>query len=267
MFLNIWRYRNFTDGGPTEDRQFHFTAFSTLFGGWQLTAGIFLEHYGYDPQLYQYYYLGHISGSDTSFTRFVGTATIPNTDYLVGLQTPAFASFDFRINVLNGRDDNFYEWAAANISSTNLTLDWRPTNQLRSQLTYTAQFYRRHSDGSLVAERRIPRLDVEYQLSRPVFFRLVGQYEALYVDNLRDASRTELPIFIQDPNTGIISRASRTTDNAFGVQGLFAYQPIPGTVAFVGYGNNLTEPASFRFLTLTRTADSFFVKFSYLFRM
>ena len=98
----------------------------------------------------------------------------------------------------------------------------------------------------------IPRLDIEYQLSRPIFFRLVGQYDAVYVDSLRDASRTELPIYIKDPNTGIISRAVRTTTNVFGGQALFAYQPVPGTVVFVGYGNNLTEPVSFRFLTLTR---------------
>jgi len=266
-FVNIWTYRNFTDGGATEDRKFHFTAFATLFGGWQLTAGIFLEHFGYDPQLYQNYYLGHISGSDTTYTHYVGTSTIPNTDCLVAIQTPAFAHFDVRLNYVTCRDENFYEWASANINNTSLTVDWRPTPQLRSQLTYNTQFYHRRSDGSLVASNRIPRLDVEYQLSRPIFFRLVGQYDAMYVDNLRDASRTELPIYIQDPNTGIISRASRTTNNAFEVQALFAYQPVPGTVAFVGYGNNLTEPTSFRFLTLTRTADSFFVKFSYLFRM
>ena len=266
-FVNIWTYRNFTDGGATEDRKFHFSLFATLFDGWQLEAAMFLEHFGYDPQLYQYYYLGHVSSTGTTYTHFVGTSQIPNTDCVFALQTPAFASFDFRINYLTCRDENFFEWASADINSTSITLDWRPTPQLRSQLTYNAQFYHRYSDGSLVAETRIPRLDIEYQLSRPIFFRLVGQYDATYVDNLRDASRTELPIFIQDPNTGIISRASRTTDNQFEVQALFSYQPTPGTVAFIGYGNNLTEPASFRFLTLTRTADSFFVKFSYLFRM
>jgi hypothetical protein len=48
---------------------------------------------------------------------------------------------------------------------------------------------------------------------------------------------------------------------------LFAYQPVPGTVAFFGYGNNLTEPFGFNFNPLRRVSDSFFVKFSYLFRM
>ncbi len=266
-FVNIWTYRNFTDGGPTEDRKFHFTGLATLFGGWQLTAGIFLEHFGYDPQLYQNYYLAHISGHATTFTPFVGTSQIPNTDCSVSVQSPAFAHFDFKINYVTCRDENFYEWASANIYDVGLTVDWRPTPQLRAQLLYNSQVYRRHSDNSLVAENRIPRLDIEYQLSRPIFFRLVGQYQAQYVDNLRDASRTELPIFTKDPYTGILSPALRGTSNIFAVQALFAYQPVPGTVVFAGYGNNLTEPTSFHFLTLTRTADSFFVKFSYLFRM
>ena len=46
---------------------------------------------------------------------------------------------------------------------------------------------------------------------------------------------------------------------------LFAYQPVPGTVAFVGYGNTLAEPEAFHFNALRREADNFFVKFSYLF--
>jgi len=65
----------------------------------------------------------------------------------------------------------------------------------------------------------------------------------------------------------VIVPALRTTTNTVEVQGLFAYQPVPRTVLFVGYGNNLTEPESFHLTTLTRTSASFFVKFSYLFRM
>ncbi len=267
FFQNTWTYRNFTDGGPTEDREFHFTGFATLFGGWQLMGAMFFEHFGYDPQLYQYYYLGHISGRDTTFTHFVGTSRIPNTDCVFSIQTPAFAHFDFRMNYLGCRDENFYEWAAADIDFLSFTVDWRPTGQIRAQLLYNSQTYRRHQDNSLVAQHRIPRLDVEYQLSRPIFFRLVSQYDALYVDNLRDASRTELPVFIEDPNTGVIAPALRSTTNTVEVQGLFAYQPVPGTVLFLGYGNNLTEPESFHLAALTRTSDSFFVKVSYLFRM
>jgi hypothetical protein len=40
---------------------------------------------------------------------------------------------------------------------------------------------------------------------------------------------------------------------------------VPGTVAFIGYGNTLLEPDAFHFAALRRQADNFFVKFSYLF--
>lgn len=265
--IDIWKYRRFTAGQSAEDTKLHFTGTATMRGGWQLQASLFVEHFGYDPQLYKGYYLGHVSGTDTTFTPFVGTPKIPNTDYVVSLSTPQFSRFSANIFYLSGRDENFFEWASADVGFTSLTINWRPTDKLRSQLTYNAQFYHRHNDGSLVGRTRIPRLTTEYQLSRPIYFRLIGQYVAAYRDNLRDASRTELPLFFRDPATGAFTRATTFSANQFQVSGLFAYQPVPGTIAFVGYGNILTEPTPFHFLALRRTADNFFVKLSYLFRM
>jgi hypothetical protein len=54
-----------------------------------------------------------------------------------------------------------------------------------------------------VGVRRIPRLKAQYQLSRPVFLRVVGEYDARRHDSLRDDSRTGLPILIRDPSTGL----------------------------------------------------------------
>jgi len=70
-----------------------------------------------------------------------------------------------------------------------------------------------------------------------------------------------------DPTTGVYTPLSSFQSNQFQLSGLFAYQPVPGTVAFIGYGNNLTEPNGFHFNPLRRVGDNFFVKFSYLFRM
>jgi hypothetical protein len=260
-------YRRLTAGEAPEDRRWHFTGTATMFGGWQLGGAVYFETYGYDPSLYSNYYLGHIGSHDTTYTRFVGQALIPNTDYVLTFSTPQFARFSASILYVSGRDENFFEWASADIGNSVLTVNWRPTDKLRLNGTYSANLYHRHSDGSLVERQLIPRLDAEYQLSRSIFFRVVGQYEATHEDSLRDDSRTNQPIFYRDPSSGLFTRASSFTSNQFGAQGLFAYQPVPGTVAFVGYGNNLTEPVSFHFLTLRRTADSFFVKFSYLFRI
>lgn len=267
LYNDTWMYRRLTAGESPEDRRLHFTATSTLRGGWQLVGGIYFESYGYDPALYGNYYLGQITGSDTVFTHFVGQTAIPNTDYVLQVTTPQFSQFSGSILYLSGRDENFFEWASADIGITELAINWRPTGKLRWAFTYNSQWYHRHSDGSLVGRTLIPRLDVEYQLSRPIFFRLVGQYVAAYTDSLRDDSRTNLPIFYFDPSTGRYTRAATSSANQFQLSGLFSYQPIPGTVAFIGYGNNLVEPTAFQFTTLRRVTDSFFVKFSYLFRM
>ena len=115
--------------------------------------------------------------------------------------------------------------------------------------------------------RRIPRLKVEYQVSRPVFVRLVGQYDSQWQDSLRDDSRTNEPILIRDPTTGVYTRAAARTNNAVRVDWLVSYHPTPGTVMYAGCGNSLTEPDALAFRDLHRTSDGFFVKFSYLFRM
>ena len=46
-----------------------------------------------------------------------------------------------------------------------LSANWRPTEQLRVEGTYNWQWYDRGTDGSRVAQGRIPRVKLEYQLS------------------------------------------------------------------------------------------------------
>jgi hypothetical protein len=263
-YSDTWVYRSFTSGLSPEDRRYHFTALATLHGGWKLYAGIYFESYGYDPRLYANYYLGHVSARDTSYTPFTGTAAIANTDYILQVNTPQFSKFDLSLLQLAGRDENFFEWSAADISITEAALNYRPTDKLRAKISYNASIYWRHSDGTIAGKTLIPRLDLEYQLARPVFLRLIGQYDAAYQDNLRDDSRSNLPIFTRNPATGGYTRAAQFQNNQLQLSFLFSYQPVPGTVAFVGYGRNLTEPDAFRF-ALQPSNDNVFVKFSYLF--
>jgi hypothetical protein len=112
---------------------------------------------------------------------------------------------------------------------------------------------------------RIPRLKLEYQLARPLFVRLVGQYIQQKTDSLRDDSRTGAPILIVGSNG--LQRSAVRNDNRFHADVLVSYQPTPGTVLFLGYGSDMTDTGAFRFSNLTRTSDSFFAKISYLFRL
>ena len=123
---------------------------------------------------------------------------------------------------------------------------------------------RRRLAGEL---QRIPYLKIEYQLSRPIFLRVVGQYDARQQDSLRDDSRTNFPILFYNPRSGAFSRAGSSMSNNLRVDWLFSYQPVPGTVFFAGYGSGLTETDPFTFRDLRRKTDGFFVKLTYLFRL
>jgi hypothetical protein len=118
-----------------------------------------------------------------------------------------------------------------------------------------------------VGRRQIPRLKVEYQASRAIFFRFVGQYDANFQDELRDDSRTSFPVLLRNTKTGTYSRTTAQATNSLRVDWLFSFQPNPGTVFFAGYGASVGEPEAFRFTGLDRLSDGFFVKLSYLFRV
>ena len=184
---------------------------------------------------------------------------------MLSIGTPQWKRGSASLFAVWGVDENFDEWSSADIVIGTLEGDWRPTDKIRVNATYNIQKYNRRTDGSTVRVRHLPRLKLEYQISRPLFVRLVGEYDAVEVDDLRDDSRTEGPLLIRNPD-GTVSRLTAFSDNTFRGDFLFSYQPLPGTVVFVGYGALMTEPTAFRG-DLERNSDGFFVKASYLFRL
>ena len=262
-----WQYQNFIHGRRIQDQKLHFNVKTALRGGWSLGAGLFFESFGYDSALYAGYRLEvprPAGGLDT--VRFVGQPTIPNVDYIFQITTPQWRHFSGTGFVALGRgDENFFEWASADLVLMNLGLVYRPTDRLRTEFTYAWQQVNRRTDGSLVNVGRIPRLKVEYQVTRPLFVRVVGQYVQEKTDSLRDDSRTNAPILIAGPEG--LQRAAATQSNLFHADLLLGFRPVPGTVIFAGYGGDLADSGAFRFHDLRRSKDSFFVKLSYLFRL
>ncbi len=180
-------------------------------------------------------------------------------------QTPHWKTLVAGLAMVAGRDDNFDEWSPAWIDIASLNAEWRPTHRVRVSPSLIHQGYWRVSDGSLVRLRRIPRLKLEYQLTRAIFCRFVGQYDSEWRDALRDDSRSGDPLLIRDP-AGVYRLTTVTTGNQFRHDWLFSFQPTPGTVLFAGYGSSLDADA-FTLRGLERTSDGFFFKLSYLFRM
>ena len=263
----IWLYRDFVTGRSAQDRKLHFNNNFTLRGGWKTGFSVLLESFGFDSQLYADYALEQERADGTEIVPFVGTPRLPNLDYVFSLETPRFSQFSSNLFLLWGRDENFFEWSSANIVFARLSADWRPTDQVRVNLTYQLQHYRRRSDGSTVGVRQIPRLKLEYQFSRSVFVRVVGELTSERQDDLRDDGRTEAPILIRDPVTSTYRRASAFERNRLRVDWLFSYQPSPGTVFYAGYGSSYADGATLGPSSLRRVQDGFFVKLSYLFRL
>jgi hypothetical protein len=267
-YISTWRYQNFVHQDDAIEKKLHFSLNATMRGGWNYGVGYFVESFGYDPGLYGGF---RVQGPNGTVLPFSATPRIPNSEAYFSFGTPGGAKLSANAFYLWGRDENFYEWASSNIIIATYGLTYRPTDKLRVNATYNLQSYDRRSDGSIVGNNRIPRLKLEYQIARPIFVRLVGEYDSFFRDALRDEAGTGLPILV---NGHIVPRSLSTT---FRGDFLFSYQPNPGTVVFMGYGAGYRDsrssptpfefPSSFRFNGYTRTDDAFFVKASYLFRL
>jgi hypothetical protein len=263
-----WDYNAFFAGGSALEQQVHLNNNFTLRGGWKAGGSVLVERFGFDEQLYADYAIERTAGDGSvEYLPFVGTPWLPNLDYVLTLDTPEFQRFSGTFFWLWGKDENFFEWASADIAFLRVEANWRPTDQLRTTAGYQLQQYRRRTDGSIVGVRRIPRVKVEYQITRSIFVRAVAEYDANRRDALRDDSRTNLPLAIRNPDTGVYERAEAWQRNLLRADWLFSYQPTPGTVVFAGYGSTMTEPEGLEFRRLERLDDGLFVKVSYLWRL
>ncbi|MDB4881093.1 MAG: hypothetical protein JWL60_2539 [Gemmatimonadetes bacterium] len=267
-YVATWRYQSFVHRRDAIEKKGHVTLNATWRGGWSTGAGYFGETFGFDPDLYASY---RVLGAAGDTLPFVGTGRIPNSDGFITLNTPQGNRISANVFYLWGHDENFHEWASSDVIFATYGITARPTDKLRLNVTYNLQGFNRRSDGSIVGNTRIPRLKMEYQLARPVFVRLVGEYQSQYRDALRDEGRTGRPLLVNGRLT------SPRTSTSFRGDFLFSYQPDPGTVVFVGYGAGYSDrrtlaepfefPRSLGFRGFDRTENALFVKASYLFRL
>ncbi|HTD82820.1 MAG TPA: DUF5916 domain-containing protein [Gemmatimonadaceae bacterium] len=257
-----WQYSHFFRQGDAQDKKAHLSGNLGVRGGWNIGAGYYLETFGFDRDLYSSYEILTPTGQTIPFT---GRPRITNHDYVFTLSTPQWKKFNGSLLYVGGQDENFFEWAQADIDLIQLAMSLRPSDRARVEGTFDYQDYWRRSDHSLVGRNMIPRVKFEYQLTRAIFMRLVGEYDLSEHDDLRDETRTNYPLIIDgQPATALRSRS---------VHGdyLFSYQPTPGTVFFLGYGSRADgEPdplQRFNWQPLRRASDYFFAKYSYLFRL
>lgn len=261
-----WQYQHFIAGEHQQDKKLHFNTTTLLRGGWSVAANWFVEQFGYDQGLYApYRIVGDTGAGHPDTLAYKGTPTIPNSEVFVQVNTPQFQRVNAFAFALYGHDENFYEWSSSWLWIGQFGVNWRPTDQIRLGATYNWQNVNRRSDHSTVNVTEIPRVTLEYQVARPLFIRLIGEYTRSETDSLRDDSRTGLPVYYQT-GSGLV-RAGAQKINALSLDALLSYRPTPGTVLFLGYGSSYDAEEAYKFNDLRRTQDGFFVKLSYLFRV
>lgn len=251
-----WRYRDFFDAGSTLEGSLNETWLLTMRGGWGINAHWQNNHQRFDPPDYAAYQV-NAGGTLTPFAVPHGLYNLWGGD--VGFTTPNRA-LTFNTDVGAGRGVIFAEAREGRWVSAVGGIVWKPTAGLRIDGRWIHLRLTRAPDGSWFSTANIPRLKVEYQLTRAIFLRYVGQYTAQEIDALRDP---------RSADSLVVNGAAqpRRTDTEFRNDFLFSYRPTPGTVLFFGYGSSLTEPEPFSFGRLSRTGDGFFLKASYLFRL
>lgn len=257
----LWNYDEFFDGESILEGQVGVTSSFTIRNGWSARVSPSWNTVRFDPD----FYVGYAVDAGTDTVAF----TVPDRlNDLWGIslggsspQGPLTASVGGGI----GKSAAFFEPASASSLSGNATLTWRPTEQIRIEGRYVYSRLNRERDGTRLSAAHIPRLKLEYQISRSIFVRFVGQYSAQERDALRDPV-TEQPILVLQDD-GTYAPAEARSQNDLRVDFLFSYRPTPGTVFYFGYGSSLTEADAFTFRDVERVSDGFFVKLSYLFHL
>ena len=161
----LYRYDRFVTGAGMQEEKVHFNGNVRLRGGWTAGASVLIEAFGYPSEVYARTTGSSIGGRHGAVRR---RAQDPEQGLrAAGRRRRSSRSSPGTLFLLWGHDENFFEWASADITLFNAGLDWRPTDKLRLSGTYQLQRVGRRTDGSTVNIQHIPRLKLEYQVSRP----------------------------------------------------------------------------------------------------
>lgn len=257
----VWQYSDFFEGRSLLEANASANNSLTLRGGWSVWYRPSVASYTFDP----------LSYSDLLVP--AGPSTVPfvtaprTTTFLqeLSVNTPEFPRYSARLSVTKASGVDFAETARVDRLAFSGNLDWRPDTRIRVNATYASNQFARRSDGTISYSTQIPRVKLEYQITRALFVRLVAQYEATRREALRDW-RTGQVLMVRDDD-GSLAPATGSRSNLLRADWLFSYRPSPGTVFFLGYGNSMTEPEALALDRLRRVHDGFFMKLSWVTRL
>ncbi|HEX8211488.1 MAG TPA: DUF5916 domain-containing protein [Longimicrobium sp.] len=184
------------------------------------------------------------------------------------VESSHFKTADIGVELFVGATPIFAEGTRGVESGIGAEVALRPTPSLRVDGRLGFSVLRRASDDRRYSRALVPRLRVEYQLTRALAVRGLAQYSVEEVDVLRAPDGGE---YLREGEPFRVRRGNLPSYlepqlNPLRLDLLLSYRPSPGTVAFLGYGREVTDDEAFRFDGLQPRADGLFFKISYLFR-
>ena len=251
----LWLYDDFGEESALEGSE-SVNAMMKLRGGWDLSVNPVRSFLRFQPGAYDGFRTSSIEGDPVPYEPL---AKVQGYTVEAAVSTPTYQAGDGRVAYRHGRTPIFAEGSEGTGTSYAATAALRPSGSMRVELRATVQRIERVRDGSEFSRTVIPRVKVEYQPTRALFFRAVGEYLSERRDALLDA-RSGFPLLVGgDP-------VPAREINGLRLDLLASYEPTPGTVAFLGYGTSLDTPEGFGFEGLRRADDGFFVKLAYQYR-
>ncbi|MBA4073072.1 MAG: hypothetical protein C0497_14745 [Gemmatimonas sp.] len=251
----IWRSGGALSSAPLEGKE-NISLMVRLRGGWNITTQTGRQFFFVDPAAYARYTID--SGSTALLYRPAswqsGLADVGAT-----ISSPVLQRVNASLSVQRTTSPIFAEGSRGTDLRISGSLTLRPTSAARVDATLASSRITRRLDGSEYARTLIPRVKAEYQITRVMFVRVVGEYRSERRDALRaaDDGRT---LWVNQ------TRSVPTASSRLRMDWLASYQPTPGTVAFFGYGSGRVAPGADGFSDLRRSDDAFFVKLAYQFR-
>ncbi len=253
----LWRYGSVSRQAQLEGEE-QVGTFITLRGGWQLSPGVNRRFFVIDRSVAAGLQAPSVEGELLPWDPSTRLDNLWSASF--GVTTPVFGRFNASASVSRGAVPIFVEGIEGREVRASASLLLRPSHGTRVEATLTETRIRRAVDGSIFARVTIPRLKAEYQPTRALFFRVVSLYRDDRVAALR-LRGTTLPLFdAAGRAVGASEARSLRTD------WLVQYEPSPGTIAFIGYGDGWRSPGVPADTELRRQEDGFFLKLAYLFR-
>lgn len=252
----MWRYDEFVKSSPLEGQE-ELRATFNLRGGWRVNANLERNFFQLEPEQYEGLTVPFAGGVLDPYEPAHKLDNLWNGELSVNL--PSRRMFDASIELSGGAVAIFAEGSEGRSTRIDVELGIRPTPSIRVEaLAAVARLTREH-DGSEFSRTIIPRLKLEYQPTRALFFRVVSEMRDERRDALR-AAGTQTILYLDGVASVPTHGRSLRTD------WLVSYEPSPGTVAFFGYGNTLERPELQDTSRLRLEQDGFFLKVAYRFR-